>query len=544
MYVNQDGLQYNAPRVFDELIAKREMPVTIGVFVMHGRVKAPSGQALDRFNRSYEYDGLGDNYARFLLDELLPDVETKTAPDGRPIRLSKSGNDRAGIGKRQQRRDSMRLHRGLGAARRLHPRLQRHRHLRRPPRRQRVSHADPQVRAEAGPRLPPGREQRPEHLRRRLVDGQPRDGRLKFAWLRGPAREWDEDGHNGKHATVHFPDAMRFLWKGWPAPVKAGAGSSQLQQILIPGEGWQLVADGYKFTEGPAANGKGEVFFNDIPNSKTYKIGLDGKVTPFVEDSKRANGQAFGPDGRLYAVAIGSGQILAYDAEGKAAVVAEGIKGNDIVVRHDGGIFVTEPTPGGNDPSKVWFIGSGGEKKVVDSGLKYANGLTLSPDQSLLYVADYRSHWVYSYQVQPDGSLRFKQKYFRLHTPDNAADEEKPGARHPACASTATLRPSRVTTRMGLQVCDQAGRVNCIIPTPNGKVANLGFGGENFDILYATCGERVYKRQGEGPGQRQCLRGPDQASAVQTVFPSRPLAIEKGSLWPTEAPIKPAPPRL
>src|SRR5437870_7012087 len=95
VYVNQDGVQYNAPAVFDELIHKKEMPVVIGVFVMHGRVKAPSDKALDRFNRSYEYDGLGDNYARFLLEELLPDVERKTTSDGRPIRLSKDGNDRS-----------------------------------------------------------------------------------------------------------------------------------------------------------------------------------------------------------------------------------------------------------------------------------------------------------------------------------------------------------------------------------------------------------------------------------------------------------------
>src|ERR1043166_7526339 len=60
VHVNQDGIQFNAPAVFDELIHKKEMPVTIGIFVMHGRVKAPNDQALDRFNRSYEYDGLGD----------------------------------------------------------------------------------------------------------------------------------------------------------------------------------------------------------------------------------------------------------------------------------------------------------------------------------------------------------------------------------------------------------------------------------------------------------------------------------------------------
>src|SRR5262249_34874209 len=73
VFVDQDGLQFNAPAVFDKLIDEHAMPVTIGVFITPGRVKAPSADALDRFNRSYEYDGLGDNYARFLLEELLPD---------------------------------------------------------------------------------------------------------------------------------------------------------------------------------------------------------------------------------------------------------------------------------------------------------------------------------------------------------------------------------------------------------------------------------------------------------------------------------------
>jgi gluconolactonase len=94
LYVCQDGVQYRAPQVFDELIEKKEMPVVIGVFITPGRVKAPNGQAMDRFNRSFEYDGLGDNYVWFLLEEMLPEVETKKASDGRPIRLSRDGNDR------------------------------------------------------------------------------------------------------------------------------------------------------------------------------------------------------------------------------------------------------------------------------------------------------------------------------------------------------------------------------------------------------------------------------------------------------------------
>jgi enterochelin esterase-like enzyme len=68
VFVCQDGIQYKAPDAFDQLIAAGEMPVTIGVFIMHGRVKALSDQALDRFNRSFEYDGLGDAYARFVLE--------------------------------------------------------------------------------------------------------------------------------------------------------------------------------------------------------------------------------------------------------------------------------------------------------------------------------------------------------------------------------------------------------------------------------------------------------------------------------------------
>ena len=52
-----------------------------------------------------------------------------------------------------------------------------------------------------------------------------------------------------------------------------------------------------------------------------------------------------------------------------------------------------------------------------------------------------------------------------------------------------------VATRVGIQVRDQAGRVNCIIPTLNGKVANFCFGGENFDTLFAACGDKVFKRK-------------------------------------------------
>jgi gluconolactonase len=506
VHVNQDGIQFNAPVVFDQLIAKGEMPVTVGVFVMHGRVKAASDQALDRFNRSFEYDGLGDNYVRFLLDELLPEVEKKATSDGRPIRLSKDGNDRSIGGS------------SSGAICAFTAAWERPDAFRRV-----FSAIGTYVGLRGGHNYPTLiRKFEPKPIRIFLQDGSADNNAYGGDWwmanqsmerslvFAGYAvnHEWGDGGHSGQHATKLFPDAMRWLWKDWPAPIKAGLGSQQLQQILIPGEDWKLVSEGYRFTEGPAGNAKGEVFFNDIPNSKTHKIGLDGRVSEFVADSKRANGQAFGPDGRLYAVASGANQVLAYDCDGKATVIADGITGNDLVVGHDGSIYVTHPG-GGNNPSLVWYISPKGEKRVVDQGLKFSNGVTLSPDQSLLYVADYGSHWVYSYQIQPDGSLAAKQKYYHLHVPDTADDAGADGMR--------VDRDGRlyVATRMGIQVCDQAGRVNCIIPTPNGRVANLTFGGEKFDTLYATCGDRVYSRKVKVQG----------ANAFQP-------------------PIKPAPPRL
>lgn len=485
VYVNQDGIQYKAPEVFDRLIASGEMPVTIGVFVMHGRVKANRDDALDRFNRSYEYDGLGDNYARFLLDELLPEVETLKTSDGRPIRLSKNGNDRAIGGASSgaicaftaawERPDAFaRVFSAIGTY----------------------------VGLRGGNEYPTLiRKVEPKPIRVFLEDGsndlniyggdwwmanQEMERALRFAGYE-VEHAWGEGGHNGEHATQIFPDAMKWLWKGWPAPVKAGAGSQPLQDILIPGEGWQLVGEGYQFTEGPAASSQGEVVFNDVPASKTYKVGPDGKASVYIEDSKRGNGQAYGPDGRLYSVASGAEQVIAYDAEKNAKVVAEGIRGNDIAMRHDGGFYVTAPD--GNAPSKVFFVSKDGDKKEVDSGLKFANGLTLSPDQSLLYVADSRGHFVYSYQVQPDGTLVHKQKYFHLHVPDTADDSGADGMR--------TDRDGRlwVTTRMGLQVCDQAGRVNAILPLPNGKASNLCFGGPEFDTVYVTSGDKVYRRK-------------------------------------------------
>jgi hypothetical protein len=146
LYVNQDGIQWQAPTVFDNLIHKKEMPVTIGVFVMHGRVKASDDNtALDRFNRSYEYDGLGDNYVRFLTEEHLPEFRRATHT---PVAQRKRPRYR-----RLVERRNLRFHSSVGAPRSVQPRLQRDWHLCGFARRRPLPHAHPQVRAETDSHL-------------------------------------------------------------------------------------------------------------------------------------------------------------------------------------------------------------------------------------------------------------------------------------------------------------------------------------------------------------------------------------------------------
>lgn len=479
-YVSTNG-PYRAPIVFDNLIHKKEMPVTIGVFVNPGVVPSPSTNAQPRFNRSFEYDEPGDRYARFLLEELLPEVSKNwnitQDPAGRAITGASSGAICA-FTVAWERPDSFsKVYSIVGTF----------------------------VGLRGGNEYPTLiRKTEPKPIRVYLQDGSNDNNIYGGNWwvanqdmlaaleLAGydVAHAWGDGGHNGTHGGAILPDVLRWLWRDYPKPVaKPVPTKLPSHQVLIPGEEWQLVGEHYGFTEGPAANDAGEVFFTDLQNSRIHKVGLDGAVTVFAENTGGANGLMFGPDGRLYAAQNGKKRIVAYDAQGQEHVLLEGVESNDLCVGLTGGYW-TDP-----NNKKVWHANRQREFRTVDTGIAFPNGVRFSTDQSQLFVADTRGQFVYAFQVQPNGDLAYKQPYFHLHIPVGKTDS---GADGMTVDSEGRLY---VATHMGVQVCDQPGRVNFIISKPQNRwLSNVAFGGAGMDTLFATCSDKVYKRKTKAKG--------------------------------------------
>ena len=308
-YVKPDGA-WKVHEAFDRLIAAGEMPVTIGIFINPGVVPPARPDALPRFNRSLEYDAVGDRYARFLIEEILPEVGKQynltTDPNLRAIGGASSGAI-AAFTVAWQRPDAFR----------------------------RVfSTIGTYVGLRGGNDYPTYvRKTEPKPLRVFLQDGsadlniyggnwwvanQDMLSALEFSGYE-VNHVWGDGGHDSKHGSAILADALRWLWKDWTTPIRAGVGSKQpLMEVLEDGSGWTPIGGQYGFADGPAASASGEVFFSDTKEGHVYKIGLDGRVTMFVKDAPGAAGLMFGPDGRLYAALHTPRQVVAYNASGSS----------------------------------------------------------------------------------------------------------------------------------------------------------------------------------------------------------------------------------
>lgn len=490
--VCQDGLGlakgWNLPTVFDNLIHKKEMPVTVGIFVSPGIVPPLTSEGQPRYNRSFEYDSMGSRYATFVIDELLPAVSAKYS-------LSENPNDRMIMG------SSSGAIAAFGVA------------WERPDQFRRVfSSVGTFVSLRGGNEYPTLiRKYEPRPIRIFLQDGSNDNNLYAGGWweanldmlasLKFAGYEvnhvFGKGGHNRKHSAAIMPDAIRWLWSDYPEPVTNVPGKTRRTDVLIEDEGWKLVSEGHKFTEGPAAGPQGEIYFTDIPANRIYSVSPDGKKTIFAEDTGGANGLMVGPDGKLYACANNDRKIVKYDLiSGAKETVVDNINSNDLVLTTTGG-YVTDPT---ND--KIWHFNYDGEKKEVASGLGFPNGIQLTNDLEFLLVTNTKGRFNTGFQVSKDGTLINRQQYGHLH---RGVLDNDTGADGAAMDQSGRLY---VTTRMGVQVLDQLGRVHLILEKPGkGWLSNVTFGGVNRDLLYVTCGERVYRRRLNAKGA-STVQGP------------------------------------
>lgn len=486
VYVGLDSLSFNAPVVFDNLIARHAIPVVIGIGVSSGTVNSANSASNPRFDRSFEFDSRDDRLARFLLEEVLPAVEQRRTPDGMPIRLSHDANDRA-IGGASTG--------GIAAFTAA---------WERPDAFHRVFSA---IGTFVGMR---GGEQyyvqvrktEPKPLRVFMEDG------VHDEWPGGPEmgdwwmsnltmnralefagydvrHVWGAGTHSGNQATAIFPDAMQWLWRDWPAPIAARESSNPvLKSILEPGETWQLVADGCGKEIGLAANSQGQVFYR----RGSQDVGAVG-ASP-CQSAGSSGGLAFGADGKLYLAHTDGGIGIASSpsTHGSSRVEWAGLRIRDFTVRSNGDVLATAQTSDGN--TEVWLLRSTGEKLRLAQGLKGASGIALSPDGLWLFVAQSQSRAGMSYRVLTDGTLDAGEPFYDFYVPA--------GADNSGAAQISMDRDGQayVATRMGVQVFDRNGRVTAILPLPgNEAITGICFGDHDFHTLYVAAGGRIYRRK-------------------------------------------------
>ncbi|MGO8689297.1 MAG: alpha/beta hydrolase-fold protein [Thermoguttaceae bacterium] len=481
VYVRFDGFNPAEKPLLEAMIAAKEMPVTIGVFVAPGDVSPTVHNTMGRRNRSYEYDGVSDNTVRFLVEELLPYVAKEFN-----LKLSTDGNDRCIAGGSSggiaaftaawQRPDAFsRVYANSGsfvAFRGGHEFPTLVRKFEAKPIRAYLTTGTGDMENCAGDWF--------------LID-QEMDKALRFSGY-----DYRFRIVNGGHCAgfnENFREAMCFIWKGWPTPVPAGPSAPRVQDIILPKEKWQLAAEGCHDARGPACNARGEVFFADRTDNKICRIDLDGKVDVFVSDAGQAGSLSFGRDGQLYAVSDQTGKIMRYDAAGQGSLVVDGLRGQYILAMPNGGLYVTSAGQKPGDPSSVWLV-KDGRKTLVDAGVKFATGLAYRPDQWLLAVADGHSKWVYSYQINRDGTLTNKEPFYWLHVADWDDDT---GAESVCYSKEGRIF---VATRFGIQICADDGPTQVILPMPDrSRVIGVCLGGRNMDTLFAFCGDKIWKRK-------------------------------------------------
>lgn len=264
--------------------------------------------------------------------------------------------------------------------------------------------------------------------------------------------------------------------------------------LIAPGARLEKLMGEYAFTEGPAADKEGNVFFTDQPNDRIVRWNAaDGTVADWLKPAGRSNGLGFAPDGHLIACADEKNELWSIAPDKRVTVLVKDFGGkllngpNDVWVRPAGGLYFTDPLyprrywtrdkAMQQDGQHVYFLPKGTTTPTrVTTDLRQPNGLVGTPDGKTLYVADIGAQRTYAYDIQPDGTLANKRLFCELGSDGMTLD----------AAGNVYL------TGRGVTVFDRAGKQIEQIPVPEAWTANLTFGGKDRRLLFITAGKAIY----------------------------------------------------
>jgi len=271
--------------------------------------------------------------------------------------------------------------------------------------------------------------------------------------------------------------------------------------IIAPGKTLQKLAGGFSFTEGPASDGQGNIFFTDQPNDRIMKWSVEGKLSTFMQPCGRANGLSFDHKGNLWACADEKNQLWLIGPKTNVTVVLTNYEGklfngpNDVWIAPRGAIYFTDPyyqrpywKRGPKEMDECVYYLSPDLKKVsrVIDDLKQPNGIIGTPDGKTLYVADIGAGKTYRYRIEADGSLAQKKLFCELGSDGMTIDD----------------KGNIYLTGKGVSVFDSTGKKIEQIDVPEDWTANVCFGGKDRQLLFITASKSIY-------GLRMQVKGVD-----------------------------------
>lgn len=257
--------------------------------------------------------------------------------------------------------------------------------------------------------------------------------------------------------------------------------------VVADGAKVEKLTGGFQFTEGPAADARGNIYFSDIPNNRIHKWSLDGKLSTFRENSGGANGLYFDAKGNLLACEGGGRRLVSIDPKGNVTVLAEKYQGkrfnslNDLWIDPKGGVYFTDPRYGNRDGMEqdgehVYYLSPDRKKliRVIDDMVR-PNGVIGTPDGTTLYVTDHGGRKTFVYKINENGTLSNK----KLFAPEGSD------------GMTIDNEGNVYLTTDVVAVYNKDGKKIEEIKVPE-RPANVTFGGKDKRTLFITARTSLY----------------------------------------------------